>query len=74
MVRFLIGTAIAAFGAVFNLVHWMHSTKPDAPVQVGTWLVLCVLSVFSGFLRYFYYRNRRDYFAEEMERRRSLTK
>jgi hypothetical protein len=74
LVRFLIGTTIGATGSAFNAVHWMHRTRPDAPVQVRIWLVLCVLSVVSALLRFLYYRNRRNYFAEEMEHRRSLAK
>ena len=74
VIRFLMGTTIAAVGAALNLVRWMHSTKPDAPVWVRVWLGLCVLSVVSGLLRLFYYRNRRNYFADEMEHRRSLAK
>jgi hypothetical protein len=74
MIRFLIGTGIAAALASLNFVRWMRSTSPDAPVQARIWLALCIFSVVSGLLRFVYYRNRRNYFAEEMERRRSLTK
>jgi len=52
----------------------MRSTKPDAPFQAKVWLVLCGVSVLLGVLRLIYYRNRRDYFAEEMDHRRSLVK
>jgi hypothetical protein len=74
MIRFLIGTGIGAALAAFNSVRWMRNPSPDAPAQARIWLVLCVFSVVSGLLRFHYYRNRRDYFAEEMERRRSLAK
>jgi hypothetical protein len=73
-IRFLIGTVIGVGVAAWNSVRWMHSTSPDAPVWAKLWLVLCALSVILGLLRFAYYRNRRNYFAEEMDRRRSLAR
>ena len=73
-IRILIGTAIGAALAAFNSVRWMHSASPGAPIWANVWLVLCGISVLSGFWRLVWYRNRRDYFAEEMNHRRSLTK
>jgi hypothetical protein len=74
MIRFLIGTAIGAALAAFNFVRWTRSTSPDGPVQARIWLALCIFSVVSGLLRFVYYRNRRNYFAEEMERKHSLVR
>jgi|SRR5580692_7662144 hypothetical protein len=73
-IRFLIGTAIGAALAAFNAVRWMHDTSPGAPICAKVWLVLCGTSVLLGFWRVVWYRNRPDYFAEEMDHRRSLTK
>jgi hypothetical protein len=72
--RFLMGTAVAAIGAGLNAARWMHCTKPNAAFETKFWLVLCAISVGSGLVRFLYYRNRRDYFAEEMDHRRALTK
>ena len=74
LIRFLIGTAISAAVAAFNAVRFMHSTKPDAQFWAKVWLVLFGFSVVSGILRFLYYRNRRNYFAEEVDHRRSLAK
>jgi len=73
-IRFVVGEAIAGLAAAFNFVRWMQSTRPDARVEAKIWLVLCVLSVALGFSYFLYYRNRRNYFAEEMEHKRSLAK
>jgi hypothetical protein len=73
-IRILIGTAIGAALAAFNSARWMHNAGPDAPIWAKVWLVLCGISVLSDFWRLVWYRNRRDYFAEEMDHRRSLTK
>ena len=71
-IRFLIGTAISAAGAAVNSVRWMRSARPDAPVEAKVWLFLCAFSVVLGVGRFLYYRNRRNYFAEEMDHRRAL--
>jgi hypothetical protein len=73
-IRFLIGTTIGAALPAFNAVLWMHSKSPDAPLQADIWFVLCALSVVAGILRFLYYRNRRNYFAEEMDYRRTLVR
>ena len=72
--RFLTGNAIGAISAAWIGVRWMHSTKPNAHFEAKIWFVLCALSVLMGVLRFVYYRNRRDYFAEEMDHRRALAK
>jgi len=73
-IRFLIGTAIGAVLAALNSVRWMHMASPDAQVWAKVWLVLCAFSVISGLVRFLGYRNRCNYFAEEMDHRRSLAK
>jgi hypothetical protein len=52
----------------------MRSRSPDAALETRIWFGLCGFSILLGIARYFYYRNRRDYFAEEMDHRRSLAK
>lgn len=71
-IRFLFGTGIAAALAAFTSVRWMHSKSPLASVWAKVWVGLCAFSLISGLVRLLYYRNRRNYFAEEMARRHSL--
>jgi hypothetical protein len=71
---YVIGTGIGAMGAAFNAVRWMHSTRPEAHWETKFWFALCAASVLLGVFRFIYHRNRRDYFAEEMDHRRSLAK
>ena len=73
-VRFLTGNGIAAAGAVWLFFRYMHSTRPDGPFWAKIWLVLACVSILMGLLRVLYYRNRRDYFAEEMDHRREIAK
>jgi hypothetical protein len=73
-IRFLIGTTIGAAVAAFNSVLWTHSKSPEAPLQANICFVLCAFSVAAGILRFLYYRNRRNYFADEMDYRRTLVR
>jgi hypothetical protein len=73
-IRFLIGATIGAALPAFNVVLWMHSKSPDAPLQANIWFVLCAFSVVAGILRFLDYRNRRNYIAEEMDYRRTLVR
>jgi hypothetical protein len=74
-IRIMTGCTIgAAAAAAFNSVLWMHSESPEAPLQANIWLVLCAISVAAGILRSLYYRNRRNYFAEETDYRRTLVR
>jgi hypothetical protein len=52
----------------------MHSPRPEAPVWAKVWPALAIFSVISCVLRFLYYRNRRNYFAEEMDHRHTLAK
>jgi hypothetical protein len=72
--RFLFGTTVGATGAGLNAALWMQKTGPYARFQTRFWVIMCAVSVVSGLVRFLYYRNRRDYFAEEMDHRRALTK
>ena len=73
-IRFLIGTAIGAVGAGLDSVRWMHCTRPDAILWAKVSALCCALSVILGVSHFIYYRNRRNYFAEEIDHRRSLAK
>jgi hypothetical protein len=73
-ISYVVGVAIAALGAAINAVRWSHRTSVDAPVWTRVWIGLCAFAVIAVVFRVVYYRNRRDYFAEEMDHRRSLTK
>jgi len=73
-IRFLFGNAVAAVYAAWLSVRSMHSLRSDGPLWGKIWLALCAMSVLLGLGRFLYYRNRRDYFAEEMDHRRSLAK
>ena len=73
-INYVIGVAIAAIGAAINAVRWFHRTGSDAAVWTKVWIGLCAFAVIAGIFRVVYYRNRRDYFAEEMNHRRSLAK
>jgi hypothetical protein len=68
-IRFLTGNTIGAASAAWISVRWINSTRHDAPFWAKVWLVLCAVSVLLGVFRILYYRNRRDYFAEEMDHR-----
>ena len=67
-------TAIGACAAALIAVERMHSRSPDAGLGAKIWFGLCGFSILLGIARYLYYRNRRDYFAEEMDHRRGLAK
>jgi hypothetical protein len=73
-IRFLIGTTMGAAPPAFNSVLWMHSKRPEAPLQANICFVLCAFSAAAGILRARYYRNRRNYFAEEMDHRHTLVR
>ena len=73
-IRFLIGTTVGAAGAAFNAVLWMHSKRPEAQIYVKVWVVLFAGSLILAVWRVVWYRKHRDYFAEEMDHRRSLAK
>ena len=73
-VRFLIGTAVGAAGALLNVLLWMHSKRPEAPIYTKLCLALLAISVTLAVLRFIWYRKHRNYFAEEMDHRRSLAK
>ena len=72
--NFVIGSGIAAIGAAISTARLMRTSRPGTAVWAKLWLALCILSVIAIVLRFIYYRNRRDYFAEEMDHRRSLAK
>jgi hypothetical protein len=73
-INFLIGTGIAGAIAVWNLFRWMHHTSLNARFNTILWAAFFVVSLLSGLARILYFRNHRDYFAEEMDHRRSLAK
>jgi hypothetical protein len=64
-IRLMIGTTIGAAVPAF------HS---EAPLQANICFVLCAFSVAAGILRFLYYRNGRNDFAEEMDYRRTLVR
>jgi hypothetical protein len=72
--RFLIGTAVAAAGALLNILLWVHSKRPEAPFFTKVWIVLLITSVLLAVLRFIWCGKHRNYFAEEMNHRRSLAK
>ena len=67
-------TGIAAVIAALNFFWSTHHNSPWARFQTILWLALFGISVLVGVLRISYYRSHRDYFAEEMEHRRTLAK
>jgi len=73
-IRILIGTALSGLGAAFEAVRYLHSSHPEDQVWAKVWIGLCILCVTFGIFQGIFYWNRRDYFAEEMEHRRSLLK
>ena len=73
-IRFLFANAIAPVGAAWLSIRYMHSPRSDGPLWGKIWLALCAISVLLGTGRFLYYRNRRDYFSEEMDHRSSLAK
>ncbi len=74
MIRFLFGTAVAAAGALLNAILWMHSKRVEASSFTKFWFVLFAVSILLGTLRFIWYQKHRDYFAEEMDHRRALTR
>jgi len=52
----------------------MHGSRPDGLFWGKVWFALAGVSILSGLFRIFYYQERRDYFSEEMDHRRSLAK
>jgi hypothetical protein len=63
--------AVALSGAAYNALRWRRSTSPDASSHAVVWFVLRCLYVVAGSFR-FLYRDKRNYFAEEIARRRSI--
>lgn len=69
-------TLACAVGTCFEYVRWKHSTRHDASVEAKLFLgtSICFLLLFLVRLVYRGFPSKRDYFAEEMEHRRSLAK
>jgi hypothetical protein len=71
-----ITTAACAIGTGFAYIRSKHGTRPDADVSAKIFMGMGIFFVLVFLVRMFYrgVLTRRDYFAEEMEHRRSLTK
>jgi hypothetical protein len=69
-------TASCAIGTGLRYLRWRQSSRADAAVESRIFLGACIFFVlfFLGNFVQRVYRKKRDYFAEEMARRRSLVR